>query len=79
MFYDINDAELKAYNSGFSISDLFNIKSTRIITAKDNLAVDFTKEKFTEKLERFLDNKRNGEEVRKSFSVRENRQSIPRG
>lgn len=67
MFYDVNYDSLDAYDEGFSLSELFIKQSTGIITARDNLTVDFTKEGLSNKLESFFDQRKDDAEVRRQF------------
>lgn len=53
MFYDVDLRALSCFDKGFGVQELFLTKSTGIISARDGLAVDFTKENLIEKLNTF--------------------------
>lgn len=67
MFYDVNLAALAAYDNGFSIAELFVEQSTGIITARDELVINFDRNKLKKKLADFLDPQVSHDETRRRF------------
>lgn len=67
MFYDVNTSALEEYDAGFSVSDFFNTQSTGIISARDDLTVDFTSNELLTKLAEFLDSRIEHDKIRSKF------------
>ncbi|WOF44165.1 hypothetical protein KNJ79_04315 [Sphingopyxis indica] len=55
MFEAESNKGLDSYSQGFSVSDLFRSQCTGVITARDNLAVEFDGPLLREKIKTFLD------------------------
>lgn len=62
-----SDDGLNSYSAGFSISALFRSQCTGIITARDNLAVDFDRSLLLTKIRKFLDPAKPDESARLEF------------
>ncbi len=67
MFYNVNNNALDKYDIGFSISKFFPVHSTGIISARDDLTVDFEKSALSHKMKDFLDPNIDNEQVRLKF------------
>lgn len=55
------------YKNGFSVAEFFTAQSTGIISARDDLVIDFDKDSLETKFKCFLDPKKSDEEVRLQF------------
>ena len=60
-------AQAGAYERGFSIKDFLNVNVTGIITARDSLAVNFTREGLASKIRRFANPAFTDDETRAEF------------
>lgn len=67
MFYNVNSEALDKYDKGFSVSKFFPVHSTGIITARDNLTIDFDKTSLKKKIKSFLDKGLDDEQARLKF------------
>ncbi|MAS11658.1 type ISP restriction/modification enzyme [Salinisphaera sp.] len=67
MFYDIDQAALIAFDRGFDVSKIFDLQATGIITARDNLAISFSKAELQAKLSRFLSTDKSDADARQEF------------
>ena len=67
MFYDVNLAALASYDEGFSVADFFKEQSTGIISARDDLTIDFSREGLVRKFADFLDPRKEQEDIRKRY------------
>jgi predicted helicase len=67
MFEPESTEALKSYSTGFSISELFGLQCTGIISARDNLAVDFDRVLLDTKVRQFLDPHKSDEIARLEF------------
>ena len=67
MFYDVNLAALASFDEGFSVADFFTEQSTGIISARDDLTVDFDRDELIAKIADFLDPHRDSEETRARY------------
>lgn len=68
-----------SYSAGFTPSDLFNSQCTGIITARDDLAVDFDRATLIEKIDRFLDTRKDDATVRREFFGTKSGRKYPPG
>ena len=64
LFVPVNAQGQGEYEQGWKVTDVFPIHATGIVTARDSLALAFTREDLESKLEAFLDPKCSDEEVR---------------
>ena len=67
MFYDINDDLLDKYDEGFSCTDIFENYSTGILTARDDLNIDFEKQQLLTRMEDIV--RLNDEALRTKYSL----------
>ena len=67
MFVPSSSNKLDKFSSGFSISNLFPVQSTGIISARDDLVVDFDRSSIERKFGHFLDPRMSDSEVRSKF------------
>jgi len=67
MFYDIDQSALDSFDRGFDLSAFFNLQATGIITARDSLAIDFSKTELKAKIDRFLADEKSDLDVRREF------------
>lgn len=78
MFYDVNIDALEIYDTGFSIGEFFKLQSTGIISARDNLTVDFDVNSLLTKMGDFLSKNKSNEEVRiKYFGSKKKGKYLP--
>lgn len=56
-----------AYGTGFGIAEIMPANVTGIVTAKDGLVIDFTKQGLTDRITRFADPSRTDDQVRAEF------------
>ena len=61
--YEDNDE----YQSGFSLSNIFPINVTGILTARDSLVIGFNKEELTKRIENFADSRKTDDQIRSEF------------
>ena len=64
-----NFEEEKIYSKGFSILDLFPLRSLGLLTKRDNLSIDFDKQNLENKISYFLDETKPINEVCKKFKL----------
>lgn len=57
----------KIYQKGFKLVDFMTERNTGIVTARDNLVIDFTKTELIDKIYRFTDPTKSDEQVRNEF------------
>ncbi|MBC6443190.1 MAG: N-6 DNA methylase [Rhodobacteraceae bacterium] len=57
----------EVYEQGFSIKEFMPVNSAGIVTARDDLVTDFTREDLTQKIGRFLDSSKTDDQVRAEF------------
>jgi predicted helicase len=71
MYYMVqkNLEEQKEYDKGFSLNDLFLLKSVGVVTARDEFAIQFSKENMKKTIETFLN--LDNETARKQFNLGE--------
>lgn len=55
------------YQGGISINELFPIKVTGVLTARDDLVIDFDKEALIKRIEHFCDNNLSDEQIRNEY------------
>lgn len=67
MFVPSKSDALDAYESGFSVSSFFPVQSTGIISARDDLVVDFDRGTLEKRFAAFLDPQKSNDEVRAKF------------
>ncbi len=80
LFVPVNAAGQGKYEEGWKVTDIFPIHATGIVTARDSLALAFTREDLESKLEAFLDSKLSDEEVRlRTFGPTEPGDKYPAG
>jgi len=74
------DAKLAVlYDKGFSLGDLFITRSKGVITARDGLAVDFSRSDLEDKIARFIDNNVSDADTRTKFFGNKNSDKYPAG
>ena len=67
LFKPSNVGNKDGYEEGFKLTDLFKEYTAGVITARDGLAVDFTKEALLEKIARFSDLSISDDTIREMF------------
>ena len=55
------------YEKGFRIDELMSVQSMSVLTARDDLVVDFTREELLHKIKYFADGARSDDEIRSRF------------
>ncbi len=68
-----------AYRKGFGLAEFMPANVTGIVTAKDGLVVDFTRQGLSDRISRFVDPKKTDEQVRTEFFPAKNQGSTFRG
>ena len=79
LFKTSNVDEENNYKKGYKLTELFNEYTAGIITARDNLAIDFSKENLLEKIVKFSNPKLNDETIRHIFWPNKNGGKYPPG
>lgn len=67
MYYPANLEALDRYDEGFSVSDLFAMQSTGIISARDDLTIGFDAAQLQSRCKKFLDPDLSDDETRSDF------------
>ena len=67
------------YKQGFSLPEFMPENAAGIVTAKDGLVIDFTKQALTEKITRFVDPSKSDEQVRSEFFPNKKAGKYPAG
>ena len=78
-FVPKNEDGKKEYEQGFKIDELMPVKVTGIVTARDNLTIDFTKDELYHKIETFINEDLSDEEVREIFFPNKKNGKYPPG
>jgi len=73
-FLPYNDNNLQDYKNFISVQDIFPVNVTGIVTAKDNLAIDFDKNKLLRKIEIFRNKNYDTKYLKKALNINENYQ-----
>ena len=64
-FKDYEMADI--YEKGFKLTDFMPVNNTGVVTARDNLVIDFTKQELEDKISRFIDPSKTDDQVRNEF------------
>lgn len=67
------------YKQGFSLPEFMPENAAGIVTAKDGLVIDFTKQDLTEKITRFVDSSKSDSQVRSEFFPNKKAGKYPAG
>lgn len=73
LFIPKDYAVQKKYDKGFSIKELFIIKSVSIATHRDNLAIAMNKEELIKRLGIFCDTSKSDEDIYRELNLKDNR------
>ena len=73
LFIPKDYAVQKKYDKGFSIKELFIIKSVSIATHRDNLAIAMNKEELIKRLDIFCDTSKTDEDIYRELNLKDNR------
>ncbi|MDY0400670.1 MAG: type ISP restriction/modification enzyme [Bacteroidales bacterium] len=73
-FIPRNIEDIKYYEKWDKINDIFPVNGVGIVTANDNLAIDFTKEALENKIRIFRNKNIDHETIRKTFKIKDNNQ-----
>lgn len=79
MFSNIDMSIFNQYDQGFSIDKFMPTQCTGIITARDHLAVDLTKNELVQKIEEFLDDEKSPEQARAQYFPKKTSAKYPAG
>ncbi len=55
------------YEKGFKLTDFMHVNITGIVTARDALVIDFTKQELRDKINRFIDSSKTDDQARSEF------------
>ena len=74
-----NESSIDEYEAGWKVTEILPINTSGIVTARDSLVLDLTKDALEKKIESFLDSKKSDEEIREQFFGKKASDKYPAG
>ena len=72
LFIPINSVNFNIYNSYISLTEIFNLNTSGIVTSRDQLVISLSKNKLIDNIKLFMDKNLSNQEIRNKFSLGDN-------
>jgi predicted helicase len=71
LFIQQDETQLKEYEMGWKLTDIFPVNSVGIVTARDEVVLDFYEHKLRSRVEEFRGNNLNDDEIRDKYKLKD--------